>query len=280
MDGNNFKQLRLRAGLSLRQACAGVMSSASLSKFENGLSDIGVDSLRGCLDNIGVSFLEFASMCETNGGTQNSYYYQVFRAYQQGDLKLLRQFAGERRHDYETTASLVSFYELVTTAGLYHALGGSQLLSDDMIARTQAMLMAATSWGEVEILSFAALCGDLAPEIVSQLAEHLLLKIDHIERRSELLYRDAWMAVLNAVENLAVRAPKLAAEVTTQCQKISIPENTLVVTLRLKFLMACQAADWMQVEHWLALMDFVEAPELRWHYERTATRLRTAIEGA
>lgn len=278
MDGANFRALRERAGFSLLQAVGNVTSQASLSKFETGQSDMGVDKVRGCLDNIGASFLEFASM-GGNHDSQYSYYYQVFRAYQSGDLHTLSDLAAQRRRDYEHSRSLVDFHELATTAGLYYELGGTLLLSTEAIDRVAVMLAEAPSWGEVEILEFAAMRGFFAPDVIQSLAESLLRKIGDIERRSELLFRDAWTALLNALETLIPVDAKRAAALTVEYQQQCIPENTLVVTLRLRFLAAIQNRDWDAVDHLLALLDFTVAPELKRLYAQTAERLRTELEG-
>lgn len=57
--GATFKKLRLEKGITLKEACQQGISSAQLSRFENGKSMLTVDHFFTCLQNINVTIEEF-----------------------------------------------------------------------------------------------------------------------------------------------------------------------------------------------------------------------------
>lgn len=70
--GEIFKNLRLNKGFSIKEIACEFVSSATISKFENGLSNISIDKFFILLQNINMSPQEFFTYLEEVVGTSHS----------------------------------------------------------------------------------------------------------------------------------------------------------------------------------------------------------------
>lgn len=280
MDGEIFRQLRLREGYSLHDAAEEVTSVATLSRFENGLVAIGTEKLVACLNNIGLTFLEFASADDARQENQYNYFNDLRRMVELDQLAELEQQAQAQRARYDRSQSTIDFHTLVLAAGMSVKAGGANVLTPDETGQVLHELRRSDVWGEIEILQFEAAAPLLTAADDLALALDLALHVDDIARRSTLLYRDAWSAMLSTLEVLVYRGSAQAAELAARLNPMPIHEEAMVMRLRLRFINACvrlrqgeDDAAQQEITQLVTLMRFMRCNDLAAYYERKGSWL-------
>lgn len=280
MNGDTFRELRIREGYSLHDAAEGVTSIATLSRFENGLISIGTEKLMGCLNNIGLTFLEFASAETDNRENQYNYFNDLRKLVELDKTTELTNQVQLQRARYDHSHSTIDFHTLVLAAGMNIKAGGANVLTTAEVAQVLHELRRSDVWGEIELLQFEAAAPLLTSDDDLALAQDLAIHLDDIERRSSLLYRDAWSALLNALEALIYRDSSDATVLYDKLRQLHIHEEALVMQLRLDLLGNCvqlcqgdEAAARQSITQQLAFLRDVGSKDLAKYYERVIALL-------
>jgi Rgg/GadR/MutR family transcriptional activator len=277
MLGEDFHELRERRAISLRVAAGAVTSPATLSKFENGVGDLGISHLVQCLDNMDSSLVEFASMSDPSTGNLHSFLHQAVDAYNVRNLQELRYLIEEQSDRYQQQHTLVAFHDLVSAAGLYCDITGEKLLPDADLKQLVDELTATNSWGEAEITVFGNAVGLLGDDCLLAVAKSLLLHLNDINVHNHARYQDAWTALLNTLDEFTKRGSIHADEFIEYLAQKDIPENIMLIKWRFLFLRDCRRAavtpdeaHYAAVDHQLAFLQFVNDQMLYEHYRMQA----------
>lgn len=284
MLGEDFHELRERRAISLRVAAGAVTSPATLSKFENGVGDLGISHLAQCLENMDSSLIEFASMSDPSTGNAHSFLHQAVAAYNAHNTQELRYLIEEQTARYQKQRVLVTFHDLVSAVGMYYDITGERLLSDDSLRKLVAELTATNSWDEAEITVFGNAVSLLGEDYLYAVAQNLFLHLNDIYVHNRARYQDAWTALLNALDEFAKRNSTHTDEFIQRLEQKEIPENIMLIKWRFLFLRACRRAaltpdetHYAVVDQRLAFLQFLDSHELYAHYRLQAADILGSV---
>lgn len=277
MLGHDFHELRERRAISLKVAAGATTSAATLSKFENGVGDIGIDRLVHCLDNMGSSLLEFASMSDPSTGNPQSFLHRAIAAYNVRNEAELQFLTAQQGAKYRENHRLVDFHDYVSAAGLYCDLVGENLLPAAQLHELCVELVGASSWGEGEITEFGNAVVLLDDECLYDVTLNLLVHLKDIQMHSSAFYQDAWSALLNALDAFILHDSTHADDLINRFDTYDIPEDVMLIKWRYQFLKTCRRAAVQpgadavaQVNQQLDFLTLVGDKQLHAHYAQQA----------
>lgn len=279
--GNDFKRLREKHGKSLKEAAAGVVTVATVSKFENGLVDVNMGKLERILRNIDVDLREFASLGDPKMGNPDSFVASLLKFYRSGDTDAVRRIAEYRRALYLDSHAAFDFENMMTAAGIYARMTGIVVVDAAEILQLVHSLQNVREWNENEINLFGNAMDVMPASRVYRCGRDLLAQLPQIKNWNVNLFQDGWFAVLNAVELLLrQRDASHCATFISACMDYELPLTGSVIIYRRQFLNLCYrlntnpvAADKVALNDLLAVLQFTGASTLQRNYRQTATEL-------
>lgn len=280
MLGENFRELRTARGMALKDVAKGVASVATVSKFENGVTDLAAGKVTALLKNMGVSFREFASLSDQSTGHAGSFLFKAVAAYRNDDQPQMREIVLEQMDQYHKTRSEIDFNDMMSAAGLYCDISGEILVSDKDLAQLMEKLRTISEWNENEIILFGNAMTLLPDNHIFMFARDLLAHLDQIKSWNMSLYRDGWSAVLNAVDTLMQHEVSYCPVLLRLCNAEEVPITISIILFRRRFLTLCyneltepSAANRQKIIDLLAILQFNGSTKLWGRYRRSTLNL-------
>lgn len=239
MLGENFRQLRQDRGIALKDVAKGVVSVATVSKFENDVADLTAGKVTKLLNNMGVTFREFASLSDRSTGHAGAFLFKVISAYRAADAAGMRKIVEGQVATYRASKSMIDFADMMSAAGLFYDLTGEVLVDDSDLERLSTNLRSLPEWNEDEVILFGNSLTLLPDNQVYLLARELLNRLDDIRSWNMSLYQDGWTALLNAAEVLMMRDSAYAQVLLRLFNDQEIPLTISLIIYRRRFLNLC-----------------------------------------
>ncbi|KRM54987.1 Rgg/GadR/MutR family transcriptional regulator [Lacticaseibacillus sharpeae] len=239
MLGENFRQLRQDRGIALKDVAKGVVSVATVSKFENDVADLTAGKVTKLLNNMGVTFREFASLSDRSTGHAGAFLFKVISAYRAADADGMRKIVEGQVATYRASKSMIDFADMMSAAGLFCDLTGEVLVDDSDLERLSTNLRSLPEWNEDEVILFGNSLTLLPDNQVYLLARELLNRLDDIRSWNMSLYQDGWTALLNAAEVLMMRDSAYAQVLLRLFNDQEIPLTISLIIYRRRFLNLC-----------------------------------------
>lgn len=239
MLGENFRQLRQDRGIALKDVAKGVVSVATVSKFENDVADLTAGKVTKLLNNMGVTFREFASLSDRSTGHAGAFLFKVISAYRAADADGMRKIVEGQVATYRASKSMIDFADMMSAAGLFYDLTGEVLVDDSDLERLSTNLRSLPEWNEDEVILFGNSLTLLPDNQVYLLARELLNRLDDIRSWNMSLYQDGWTALLNAAEVLMMRDSAYAQVLLRLFNDQEIPLTISLIIYRRRFLNLC-----------------------------------------
>ncbi|MBO6331504.1 Rgg/GadR/MutR family transcriptional regulator [Enterococcus gallinarum] len=171
--GATFKKLRLEKGITLKEACQQGISSAQLSRFENGKSMLTVDHFFTCLQNINVTIEEFQFVGKQTFKDRFEKSIEQMQEYlntnqEESARSLAQRFFAESQSPYDWPQFLGCFIEDVLNAGNNRPFIHSQ--------KVLSYLQQVNNWGEMELRLISIFTFALDTEQMDLLLKSILKK--------------------------------------------------------------------------------------------------------
>lgn len=197
--GTIFKNLRLNKGLSIKEVTCDCVSSATISKFENGYSNISIDKFFRVLKNINVSPQEYFTYLEEEMGV--SYSVSMInlplafdhRNYA-GIEALLDLFTRESKHLPHNFALKL---QVISVKSLIHQINPEYSVDQADVKLIKQYLLSTKIWNEFEIQLYSRSTYLLDLESLGILTRRLLNPLNY-----DLLTFEIKLYVYNALVNL------------------------------------------------------------------------------
>lgn len=231
MFGQAFKQLRRSKHLSLKECATASVSPASLSRFESGKQDLGIEKLAALLAKIESSMTELQSLAALTEAPPLPLSARVANLVAEQDAEALLAAYQERADRYALHATQHLFWERATVANGYCQLTGQPLLTSRELLHLGDSVMSITAWTPASLEVFAASLYLLAADQVRRLAVQLAQAMPELAGHTGV-YLQAWRVSLDALAALLVRDPDAAAAVADAQEQVPLPANALQITLR------------------------------------------------
>lgn len=242
--GYMFKKIRLERGLRISDV-AGSLSASTVSKFENGHTDISVEKLCLLLDNVGMDTTEFFEILNQNHDTnaspadlsQRAMDKRLLRYAMEQDVDGLKQFRQSFLSKFKKThARLYKLREIMVSAIILDTQDVHALLSKTDSKTINDYLMGRDTWYALEYALYGDCVPFLQPDDFNRLyAKFLAIHFDFHQRHN---YLDLFFsAFYNVGVSLYYRCEYAKAiQTLNRLQEQSVPDNLFFLRIQLRLL--------------------------------------------
>lgn len=204
--GEIFKSLRLNKGFSIKEIACEQVSRTTISKFENGCSNISIDKFFNLLKNINVSPQEFFIYLEESWGTTYS-------------VSMINLPLAFDHRNYIVIESLLANFvkqskqlpnnnglklQVISIKALIHMINHNYEIKDEEITTIKQYLSLSKMWTEFEIQLFSRSVSLFDLETIRALIKRLLDPFNYVATTFEIkLY--TYNALINITNTLVER---------------------------------------------------------------------------
>ncbi|QVI34173.1 XRE family transcriptional regulator [Lacticaseibacillus chiayiensis] len=242
--GSTFKQIRLGRGLRISDV-AGPLSVSTVSKFENGHTDISVEKLYLLLDHVGMDATEFFEILNLNQArnaspaslSQRAMDKRMFRYALEQDVDGLKQFRQSFTSKFQKThARLYKLREIMVSAIILDTQDVHSLLSKTDSKIVNDYLMKRNVWYALEYALYGDCVPFLQPDDFDRLyTKFMAIHFDFHQRRN---YLDLFFsAFYNVSVSLYYRCEYAKAlQTLNRLEEQKLPDNLFFLRVQLRLL--------------------------------------------
>lgn len=131
--GAIFKNIREKRGLSLTQVARGIISPATLSRWENGKGKMYFGNVVSLLQRLNIYLDEFISIAQysrKDNAAIRALLKQVQKAYSEDNAVRLEELAQRQIRCYQSSNKELDFFLAMTICSCYEDITGKNILSD------------------------------------------------------------------------------------------------------------------------------------------------------
>ncbi len=236
--GAGFKKIRNNKNYSQSLLTDDTISKASISRFENGKQDLGIEKTNSLLEKMSSSMDELLCEFNSQNSRADSIYVTVNQAYLATDSKQLKKLFEQQEHVYSERPSLQTFLNKCLIANFYADLTNDILVTKNDLQRLYGLLLNYSDWTSAEIATFTNSSVLLTDYENFTIACELAKQIETIQKTNYPNYIDCWAAILNAFLILIERNVLYAQQLRKIICEIVLPSNSINVSLRRYFLIS------------------------------------------
>lgn len=226
--GQCFKALRKAKGLSQKAAAAGLVSPSLLSKFENGLSDIGLANFLALLDANQISLTEFDwSLQHVDHSHFQFLLSEIERIQAAKEAKRFAPLLSEEERLYQKHHNKFYHLNAIMIKVIMHESGCQIAPSDQEVADLIDYFFGVESWAMYEVILFHHTLDTLPLPSQELIAKELVKKIDLPASLPDLdvLYL---YPILKVMKNLLLKKQLPSFDSLMQAiRPVCIPEHCL-----------------------------------------------------
>lgn len=155
--GSTFKELREKRGLSLTQVARGIISPATLSRWENGKGEMYFDNVVSLLQHLNIYLDKFVSITQYDREDNVAIRVilkQVQKAYIEDDSTQLKILAQQQMQRYRSTNKETDFFLAITIFNCYKDITGKNILSDCEVERLGHIFQHVKIWNKLYTRAF------------------------------------------------------------------------------------------------------------------------------
>ena len=155
--GSTFKELREKRGLSLTQVARGIISPATLSRWENGKGEMYFDNVVSLLQHLNIYLDKFVSITQYDREDNVAIRVilkQVQKAYIEDDSTQLKLLSKEQMERYRSTNKYTDFFLAITLFNCYKDITGINFLSDCEVERLGHIFQHVKIWNKLYTRAF------------------------------------------------------------------------------------------------------------------------------
>lgn len=173
--GEVFRLLREGKNLSLKEVAGSEISTAQLSRFETGKSQLTIEVFFACLQRMSVSYEEFSLYLQQEQESNLSQ--ELMEAYYDGDLKQLQKIEKDWLVKCEKNPNIVKYrLDLIMIQIVKYYCNTDYVVSEENIRYLMDYLFKIEKWGEYERWLFSNAYAILPSSSLELLARELLSK--------------------------------------------------------------------------------------------------------
>lgn len=241
MYGQKFKALRLQQHISLEQAANRVISPSTLSRWENNKIDIRFNLVIKLLDNIHINLKEFTNYCKINHS--NPFVAKVAMYYEANDDRHILQLIQSKKKEYQNSHNQFDLLLLAIACNCYYDLTDNNVFPVSYQKKLFYILSNIEYWTEMYINVFGNTVFLYDSKELYSISIRILKNLNSNTFNDFQEYYYALSSVINALTALIIKNPKLASQLLTKIEKVSIPKPISYLKIRtnvLKYLLDCR----------------------------------------
>ncbi|MEK4197945.1 helix-turn-helix domain-containing protein [Cytobacillus sp. FSL K6-0265] len=175
--GQNFKNIRISKGYSLKEVAEGIISSSFLSKFERGESDISLSNFILLLNKLNISIEEYILISRDYQPSEfEIFLHKIRHAYEQNNIPFLISIYKEEEKKWKSHLSSSYKCNYIMTKALILDLNRNFEITDSERNFISDYLLKNDHWGYYEIILFGNTMSILKYQTVIILAKEIISK--------------------------------------------------------------------------------------------------------
>lgn len=237
MYGQQFKKIRKRLNLSLKDVASNIVSISTLSRWENGKEDMLFTKLLQLLQKVDTTPLEFFSYLPVSHSNSIDFEHQIALLQLNNDTISLYKIYLNNISNYHKTKNNLYLLHGIIAADIFYGLTNKKIAKDAYIQEAYAILSDDLECNYKTIKLLGNTVRLLPTNKVYAITNLLLNNIDHIKDKSLRNYHFAWMTILNAFITLIMKDSASALKLSRKIELLSIPNDQPLISIRKHFFM-------------------------------------------
>lgn len=234
MFGEIFKKLRKEQNISLAQAADGVTTIATLSRWENGQTNLKFEQMFSLLNNINISVLEFISITLITPHTP--FEDEVDKALQHNSSIELYNLSQKWINIYKASQRTDDLLHAATACDAYLSLTAKNIFPKSYIDDMIQVFSNVNYWSHYYIVNFGNSLSLLPSKNIYGFSMLIINNIEEIKKGGFEYFIDTMSTLLNAALLLVYKSPDKAKKLLTKIDNIHLSYYAIPIKLRKDFL--------------------------------------------
>lgn len=234
MFNEAFKKLRKEQNISLTQAAKGATSVSTLSRWENGHGDIGIETFINLLENIHIAPEEFFSITVTL--SKMSFIASLQPAYESNNYREFKKTGEKWLKTYHSSHDPEDLFKAATCYQTYADITSKNIFPKDDAKKLAEIFSNVTYWSYHYITTFGNCVSLLPSKKVFGITMIIINDIAEIKKGGFEHFIDTIGSLLNAVYFLITTDPNKAALLLNRLEDIHLSIYALHLSIKRKFL--------------------------------------------
>lgn len=234
MVGPEFKKLRNIQGLSLKQVSEGILDVSTLSRWENGKTDIQFERVIQLLRKLHVTPEEFMFLAKVQRPHPRGL--DIINLYKCKNISKLKEVCLQELDRYHKSQNKNDLFFATLACDSYLDLTGKNLFSMEDKQRLQVVLSGINQWSQYYLMFFGNAVPLLEPRMLYGLAVYLAKELNKGNFISPYTLKIAANVLLDASVVLAKQDIEKAQALLSKLDEINDLDNNLYFKIKKSFL--------------------------------------------
>lgn len=232
MLGASFREFRLSKGYTIKELATTGVSESTISRFEKGEVDLGVNHLQAVLEHMHEPLSDWITKYGLTGGRVDNFESRIGQLYSNKNVEGLENEFYQLEQLYSEKHSNFMFKRMTNIANFYFNLTGEQLLSKPQLKKFAELLFAIETWDSEALDYFGNSTAIMTDVQLLLLEKEVIAQLDDIRQRDYLTYIDAWTGLLNGYIILIEHNQKFALEIQPLIMAPMIEDEQSLTVIR------------------------------------------------
>ena len=236
-SGIEFKQLRKKQHITLKEAAKGICSIQMLSRWENDQGHMDFNRVLKLCERISLSATEYIALAKAD---PKDHIAQILEeSWSNHDRDYLEKLAQAALNKYQSSQDPFDLDYAAIACSLYYKTSQHNIFPVAQQNELNHQLSKITVWGHEFLSLFANVIPIISPRIIYQISVQVISNISFIKKAGEGTFHFGIAALFEAVIGLITNSQfKFADKLLTRINQIDLPDNEMLLIVGRKFLNA------------------------------------------
>ena len=236
-SGIEFKQLRKKQHITLKEAAKGICSIQMLSRWENDQGHMDFNRVLKLCERISLSATEYIALAKLD--PQDHIALILEESWSNHDRDYLEKLAQAALNKYQSSQDPFDLDYAAIACSLYYKTSQHNIFPVAQQNELNHQLSKITVWGHEFLSLFANVIPIISPRIIYQISVQVISNISFIKKAGENTFHFGIAALFEAVIGLITKSQfKFADQLLTRINQIDLPDNEMLLIVGRKFLNA------------------------------------------
>ncbi|WP_338201461.1 helix-turn-helix transcriptional regulator [Lactobacillus rizhaonensis] len=236
-SGIEFKQLRRKQHITLKEAAKGICSIQMLSRWENDQGQMDFNRVLKLCERISLSATEYIALAKLD--PQDHIALILEESWSNHDKDYLEKLAQAGLNKYKLSQDPFDLDYAAIACSLYYKTSQHNIFPIAQQNELNQQLSKITVWGHEFLSLFANVIPIISPRIIYQISVQVINNNSFIKKAGDGTFHFGIAALFEAVIGLITNSQfKFADKLLTQINQIDLPDNEMLLIVGRKFLNA------------------------------------------
>ena len=236
-SGIEFKQLRKKQHITLKEAAKGICSIQMLSRWENNQGHMDFNRVLKLCEKLSLSATEYIALAKVD---PKDHIAQILEeSWSNHDRDYLEKLAQAALNKYQSSQDPFDLDYAAIACSLYYKTSQHNIFPIAQQNELNHQLSKITVWGHEFLSLFANVIPIISPRIIYQISVQVISNISFIKKTGENTFHFGIAALFEAVIGLITNSQfKFADKLLTRINQIDLPDNEMLLIVGRNFLNA------------------------------------------